>query len=722
MKQLFILFIFISSYSTFAQNSVDFHVSNDKGESLIGASVLQKGTSNGGVTDVDGNYQFQNIPDGEIEFIISYVGHEDEEIILAFPQSNGKKIPVVLEQGEELEEVVVSATRSSRTIEEVPTRIEAITAEELTEKAAMNSGNISMLLRESSGVQMQQTSLSSGNMSIRIQGLDGRYTQILRDGLPIYGGFAAGLSIMQIPPLDLKQVELIKGGNSTLYGGGAIAGIVNLVTKTPEEDPELTLMIDQSSALGTTGNLFYSQKFNKFGLSFYGSGNNQVQYDPDNDGFSNMPKSQTLTINPRLFYYPNSNTELSLGVGATWDDRLGGDMKVIEGNPSAENLFTEQNVSERYNSQFLFSNKSEQRDIIIKNSISYFNRKLTIPDYLFDGAQLSSFSEAFFNLHVKENTEWQFGLNYYYESFTEIVPDTVSPRDYLYNTVGGFVQNTTDIGEKFVLESGLRTDYNFEYGAFVLPRIALLYKPNQKFTSRIGGALGYKLPTIFTEDAERIYFKGIQPITTSSVNPETSIGGNIDFNYVTVIADKFTFSINQLFFITDLKNALVLREDDNTSTYFYENADGSILSSGFETNIKLGYRDFTLYLNYAFTNADLKYDNINNQKPLTPRNSAGIVLFYELEDNWSVGYEAYYTGSQFDNDFDLKPDYWMMGVMVMKHFEKVSLFVNFENFTNTIQTNFEPLVNEPYSNPTFNDIWTSTAGFVVNGGVKVKLF
>ena len=115
-----------------------------------------------------------------------------------------------MEEGEELEEVVISATRSSKTIDDIPTRIEAISGEELGEKAAMNSTNIGMLLSETTGVQMQQTSLSSGNLSIKIQGLDGRYTQILKDGFPLYGGFAGGLSIMQIPPLDLKQIELIK--------------------------------------------------------------------------------------------------------------------------------------------------------------------------------------------------------------------------------------------------------------------------------------------------------------------------------------------------------------------------------------------------------------------------------------------------------------------------------------------------------------------------------
>lgn len=722
MKHAFLSLFILLSVSAIAQNNIYFQVNDVKGESLIGATIVIHGTTNGGTTDRDGKYHFQNIPNGSINFTLSYAGYEPQSKTLLFPGSNGETILITMESGEELEEVMVSATRSSRTIETIPTRIEAITLEELGEKAVMNSSNISVVLRESPGIMMQQTSLSSGNMSIRIQGLDGRYTQMLRDGAPIYGGFAGGLSLLQIPPLDLKQFEIIKGGNSTLYGGGAIAGIVNLVSKTPEEEPELAIMLDQTSALGTTGNVFYAQKYGKLGLTMYGSGNNQIAYDPDDDGFSNMPQSQSLTLNPRLFYYPSQNTEVSLGIGATLDERTGGDMKVIDGNPELENIFTEVNKSERYNSQFLLKNQKERREIILKNNMSLFNRELTIPDYFFDGQQLSSFSEAFLKLDKSDETEWHLGVNHYYESFKDNNHDSLGAQDYTFNTLGAFVQNTRNLGERFVFEGGLRTDYNIEHGPFILPRLALLYKQGNKFTSRISGAMGYKLPTLFTEDAERIYYRDIAPISTSSLNPETSIGGNIDFNYKTIVLEKFTFSLNQLFFFTQLNQALVLREDVPSNTYFYENADGGIQSSGFETSIRSTYEDFKFFMYYTYTNTQLKYDNLNKQQPLTPRSMAGFVLIYELEDNWSAGYELYYTGQQFDNNFDQKSDYWTMGFMVMKHFEHITLFANFENFTNTIQTNFEPLVNTPISNPTFNDIWAPTPGFVFNGGVKINIF
>src|SRR5690606_4495957 len=148
-------------------------------------------------------------------------------------------VEVALEEDHEaLEDVVVGATRTSQTIAEVPTRVEVIAGEAIDEMVSMDPSTISMLLNESPGIVVQQTSAVSGNAAIRIQGLDGRYTQLLRDGFPLYGGFSGGLSILQVPPLDLRQVEVIKGPASTLYGGDAIAGLVNLVSKSPGEAPE----------------------------------------------------------------------------------------------------------------------------------------------------------------------------------------------------------------------------------------------------------------------------------------------------------------------------------------------------------------------------------------------------------------------------------------------------------------------------------------------------
>ena len=189
--------------------------------------------------------------------------------------------------------MVITTTRSTRSIADIATRVEFINEEELQEKAIMNAANISLVLRESTGIMIQQTSLNSGAASIRIQGLDGRHTQLLKDGFPLYGGLSSGLSIMQIPPLDLAQFEIIKGSNSTLYGGGAIAGLVNMVSKTPKDEPELKLMLTGTQAGALTTNIFSSQRKGKIGYTLYGAINSQRPYDPDGDDFTNLPDTKT---------------------------------------------------------------------------------------------------------------------------------------------------------------------------------------------------------------------------------------------------------------------------------------------------------------------------------------------------------------------------------------------------------------------------------------------
>ena len=144
--------------------------------------------------------------------------------------------------------------------------------------------------------------------------------------------------------------------------------------------------------------------------------------------------------------------------------------------------------------------------------MSYYYRTIEVSDYVFSGKQLSSFSEINFT-HEKEKTEWVGGLNLWTDEFSQQKIDTQKVVDYNYTTVGAFVQNIFNATEKFSLETGLRGDYHNQFGFFVLPRISAMLKLNQKLTVRLGGGMGYKAPTVFTEDAERIQFRNVLPIS-----------------------------------------------------------------------------------------------------------------------------------------------------------------------------------------------------------------
>jgi outer membrane receptor for ferrienterochelin and colicins len=687
-------------------------------EPLMGATVYFEALEKGAVTNFDGIAEFTEIPDGQHQIIISFLGFETFETTIQIP-SNNELMFKLKEGGNQLDAVVLQSTRSTRTVRKIPTRIEFIGAEELGEKAIMNPTNISMVLRESTGIQMQQTSLSSGSTNIRIQGLDGRYTQLLRDGFPLYGGFSSGLSILQIPPLDLQQFEIIKGSSSTLYGGGAIAGLVNMVSKTPDEEPALDIMLTQTQALGSTANVFYSKRNEKFGVSLYGSGHYQKAYDPEDDGFSNLPKTTSISFNPKLFYYPSDKTTLWFGLNGTYDDRIGGDITKIENGEDGIHQYTEENNSKRLSSQLVYQTQLDSiSSLEFKNSVSFFDRNLTVPDFNFDGKQTNTFTEITYNT-ASEKTDWIVGANLYTSNFDEN-DNAPLQRDQKDVTFGAFANNIFDISDNWILETGLRADYNTDFGFFPLPRISLLYKNNSGFSSRIGGGLGYKIPDIFTEEAEYINFENVLAIDKSTVDAERSYGVNFDVNYQTRLSDEIGFSINQLFYVTAINDGLLLNSTDN-GLFQFENAPDEIFSKGAETNIKFTYKDFRWFLNYALIDTKLNYLPGNPQKPLTAKHNAGSVLMYESE-KWRIGYETFYTGKQFLSNGTETTDFVTMGLLVMRNFKLGSVFVNFENFTDRRQSRFSPLVLPPHDNPVFPEIYAPTDGFIFSVGLIIKPF
>jgi iron complex outermembrane receptor protein len=718
MKMIILWLCLFLAQASYAQHTLQAYIfDQDSRRALPGATVSLQGTQKGGLADAEGFVSLSDIPSGTQALRFSYVGYQDKVEEYNFPLNTNDTLRVFLEAGEDLEEITVTATRSSRTIDEIPTRIEVLSAEELGEKAVMNSTNIAMLLRESTGILMQQTSASSANQSIRIQGLDGRYTQLLRDGFPLYAGFAGGLSIMQIPPLDLKQVEVIKGSASTLYGGGAIAGLVNLVTKQPEEgEPELSLMLNQTSALGTTLNGFYAERYDKTGASLYASAHRQEPYDPNDDGFSDIPQVRSITLNPRFYFYPSEDATLWMGVNTALEERTGGDLEVIENGPSAGHRFTEENISERFSTQVRYEhNFGQKASFVLKNSIGRFDREIRVPDFRFQGLQWNSFTEASYSRN-HENFQWIAGANLLTDRFSESGMSRSLDRDYENVTYGGFAQANWDISPAMSFEGGLRTDYNDEYGTFVLPRLSLLYQFSPKLSARIGGGMGYVLPTIFTEQAESLTFQNILPIAPGDVEAETSSGANFDVNYKTLLGEELTFSLNQLFYYTRLNDALVLSEENDNGLRSFRNAEAPVVSRGFETNIKFGWRDLKLFLQYAFIDARLTYLDNNPQKPLTPRHNAGAVLMFEQHGKWRIGLESYYTGSQFRSDRTATQDFWIVGLMGLREWGKWSFFLNFENFIDTRQSRFQEIVRSPITDPTFAEIWAPTDGFVANGG------
>ena len=690
-------------------------------EPLIGATIQLQGTSKGASADQDAFVEIVDIPNGKQILVCRFLGYAPTIDTIVFPQANGMTKEIFLtKEKEDLEEVIVSATRSSRSISDIPTRIEAISGDELGEKAMMKPGDIRTMLTESTGIQTQQTSATSYNSSIRIQGLDGKYTQVLRDGLPLYGGFSGGLSLLQIVPLDLKQVEVIKGASSTLYGAGAIAGLVNLVSKTPTEKRELSMMLNATSALGLDASLFYSQKRDKIGTTLFASYNYGSPYDPGNDGFTAIPKFKRFTINPKLFFYINDKMSLNFGVNLTNEDRIGGDMKYIKGEKDSIHVYFEQNTTKRISTQMGFEYRFDaDSKLSIKASQSFYDRSIELPNYRFAGKQQSSFAEISYTSKLKDH-EWLLGANILADGFKQEKEDALNLVDYQQKTIGFFTQDTWNVTNSIVLEGGFRGDFDKDYGFFALPRLSILQKLGKGLSLRLGGGMGYKAPTVFTEDAERIQFRNVQAINVSQSKAERSIGTNLDLNYKTILSDESTLTINTLFFFTQVESPLILKET-NTNHYAFEQPDGHLDTRGLETNIKATYGDLKLFVGYTLADVNEHYNGNLTAYPLVSKHRLNNVLMYEKEGKIKIGLEAYYYSPQKLRDGEVGKAYWLCGLMAEKLWRKFSIFINFENILDTRQTRFGSIYTGTISNPTFKDIYAPVDGLVINGGIKIKL-
>ena len=726
MKVLIFLVLLISSAgAAVAQSPLRVLVRDERTKiPLPGVTVAIPALKIGAATDVTGLATLPNLPAGPHEVQVSSIGHAARTVTFTLPQAGDAPALVELEPSSlELQGVVVEATRTNSRIEDVPVRIEVIGAEELEEKGSMRPANIAMLLTEASGIQPQFTSANSGSVAFRIQGLDGRYTQILKDGFPLFGGFSQGLSLVQIPPLDLRQVEIIKGASSALYGGDAIAGLVNLVSKTPTETPTLNLLLNQTQKGGRDLTAFYSGRAGKLGLTLLATQNTQQARDVSGDGFTDLPQVQATTVNPRLYYYVSDSTTLYAGLMATVETRAGGYLPALD-NPATLG-YTERNRSERYNTQLRFdTHLGRNRVLTMKNSVSSFDRRIEAGGSYFAGRQLSTYSEAALLL-PRDRHRTVLGANGLTDNFRE-TPATpaLGPRDYNYQTGGLFVQDDWRVRDNLTLQAGLRTDYQRPYGLFVLPRFSALYKPTAWLAVRAGGGFGYKAPTIFSSATEQQAYVGVRPLDPARLRAETSRGLNAD---VTVRGrfDELNVSLNQAVFYTRLENTLTPDPAQlAVGITDFRNAPTPITARGLETNLRLAMEALQFFAAYTLTDTRQTYDLTQPATlPFVSRHRVVLTTVFEQEKNFRLGLEGTYNGPQYLGEGTRQGQgFWLLGVLGEKLFAPhFSVVLNVENFLDVRQTRFEPVVLGTVTQPAFRPLYAPLDGIVANVALKIIL-
>ena len=704
--------------NVFAQHNFSIVIKDTANKEILqGVTAIITGTTKTVTSDSTGKIIFRNLSAGEIKITFSFVGYNDQTTSFKIPQQDIMPVIYLQRSADKTEEeVIVTSSRTNSRIEDLPTKVEVIGSEEVDEEAGTMPGNIGSLLGDVAGIQNQRTSETTGSIDLRVQGLPGKYTQILRDGLPLFEGYSGSFSVLQIPPLDLKQVEIIKGASSTLYGGGAIAGMINLISKTPKlKDPQHSILINYSTLNEFNLNTFHSGRNKKTGYTFFAGTTLQRAKDVNKDGFSDVPDLKSFFFHPKLFLYPNEKNTLTLEYDGTFEDRNGGDMQVLHKTKDNVHQFFIQNRSFRNSIAGTWENKlNKTSQLNFKGLLGFFNRDIITNVFGMKATQQTFFTELSYLKKWNKHTLVS-GINISGENFDKKLPDSSLINPYSNHTLGVFIQDDWKITSKLTAQAGLRFDYNDAYEPVVLPRVSLLYKFNHHFTSRLGGGMGYKAPSVFNNDIDERELRNHN--LAADILTEKSLGANWDVNYKQSF-DKWNITINQMFYVTQI-NRPVIAENNNIN-YRYINAAKPLNTKGFETYVAIKHNDLAMYLGYTYTNAKQVYNITMPFVPLSAKSKFAAVISNEFSSRFRACIEASYTGKQYLDDGSQTPGYFIAAAMVRYDIKKLSLVLNCENIFDYRQTRKENIVYGNISNPLFKQIWAPVDGRVVNLSAKIS--
>lgn len=619
-----------------------------------------------------------------------------------------------------LETIVVQATRSGRLLQDEPMRVEVVPREEIEEKAIMRPGNIATLVNETGGIRVQVTSPALGSANVRVQGLYGRYTQILADGLPLYGGQASSLGLLQIPPTDLRQVEIIKGSATSLYGASALGGVINLVSRRPSDEAESEVLLNLTSRDGQDLTAYTATPLSEsLGVSLTAGAHRQGVQDFDDDGWIDMPSYERWTARPRVFWQGDNGAEVYATLGFMTEDREGGTrdgFTVPDGT-----FFPQDQDTTRLDGGFI-------ADIPLSQTLDGQVRASGMVqehDHRF-GALLEEDQHESYLLEASVTgasggTNWVAGVAWQSEIYSS---DTFPAFDYTYDVPGIFGQIDHDFTEELSVSLSGRFDDHSEYGSQLSPRVSVLYRPGN-WTIRGSVADGFFAPTPFVEEIEAAGLSRLEPL--SGVIEETAQTASLDIGY-----RQGGIEANATFFASDVDGVTRLESFSSVPGGELDrvrlvNTPGKSELRGMELLLRYMWRDFKITGSYLYIDSSEPDElGIGRQEvALTPKHTAGMVAMWERHGEFRLGLEMYYTGEQRveNSPFRTTSDSYLdIGILGEKTIGRISYFINAENILDVRQTREEPLLR-PTRAPDgqwTTDIWSRTDGFIVNGGIRVK--
>jgi len=606
---------------------------------------------------------------------------------------------------------VVASTRTDKRLEDQPMRVEVLGRDEIEEKMLMTPGDIVMMLNEMGGMRVQATSPSLGAASVRIQGMRGRYTRVLSDGLPLFGE-VGGLGLLQIPPMDLEQVEVIKGVASALYGAGAMGGVINLVSRRPGHEREQEFLVNRSTRGATDAVAFLSGPLSRgWSVSLLGGGHWQESNDVNDDAWADLAEYERAVVRPRVFWDGGNGRTFFATTGFTYEDRDGGtpDGQVLAatGQPYVEALETQ-----RYDagavSQFVFKGRyvGTARAAVARQSHDHQFGEIFERD-----RHDTVFGEMTVRGSAGRQT-WVGGLAFERDAYTA---RDVPGFDYAFTIPGAFGQYDVTASSNLSLSASARLDVHSEYGTFFSPRLSALAHAG-RWTSRLSVGTGFFGPTPITEETEAAGLTRLE--VRQPVDAERGLSASFDLSRT-----DGPLSYTATLFASRINDPLHV---ERSPSYVLSTLPDPTTNVGLELLGTWRRAPFSVTATYTYVQARETVGDVEHDVALTPRHSAGIVGMWEKEDVGRIGIEWYYTGRQplEENPYrQVSEPYMILGLLAEKQFGRVRLFINGENLTDVRQTRWDPLLrpSRAVDGRWTVDAWAPLEGRNINGGLRLSL-
>lgn len=708
---IYLIILLLNINKMYAQNTKGIVLGKtDQGtaETLPGANVYWLGTTIGSSTNAGGVFEIQNTTTYPAQLIISMVGFNADTITVAEPDET--HLSVTLKNSVTLKAVNIEIKQNSTMFSNInPINTELISGKELLKAACCN---LSESFTTNASVDMAFTDAVSGAKKIQMLGLDGVYTQILSENMPMLRGLSAAYGLNYIPGTWIESIRVTKGTGSVVNGYESISGQINLEFLKPAEVKERFFINLYGNEKGRAeANIHLAKKVNEkwSTLLFTHASDVSMKTDMNKDNFLDMPLTKQYNIFNRWNFHNQKNFEAQFGVKAVYEDRIGGmknfNYKADHGTTNVYGIGIKTKAIEYFTKTGFLFPSTPYKSIGIQTSGKVQQQNMFFGLRNYQGQQQNIyFNLIYANIIGNTNHKYKMGLSYLLDDYTEKYNDSSFFRTE--SVPGIFGEYTYTHAENFSLVVGGRADDHNKYGVQYTPRLHLRFNPTKSTILRLSAGRGFRTALPFVENqsilasARTVEFK-------EQLMPEVAWNFGFSVNQTFKILGKEAF-INVDVFRTDFTNQVVVDLDKDVHKIIFYNLNGKSYSTSVQTDVGFDpFEQFSIKMAYKWTEVKTTYSGKLLTKPFVPTDRVMLNMAYATYmDIWKFDFTTNWFGQTRIPNTAANPevyrlpkrgrDYFLLNAQITKKFRKFELYVGCENILNYTQKNPIVAADDPF--------------------------